>query len=80
MRHFDMPHPLVTLSGLAVLGGLVALQIANFPLPVPYTDVCTVLFLLVFLQISRRSARKMRERRIQKLEALRGKPVLHLND
>jgi hypothetical protein len=79
MRHFDMPHPLVTLSGLAVLGGLVALRIANFRLPVFY-DVCTVVFLLVFVQISRRSARKMRERRIQKLEALRGKPVLHLND
>jgi membrane protein implicated in regulation of membrane protease activity len=79
-RRFAAPHPLVMLVGIAVLAVLAWLRFALGFLSGSNFIIAVVLFLFVFTRVSRRSARKMRERHQRELEELRGKPILHLND
>ncbi len=77
---FAAPHPLVLIVGVVGLGVLVWLRFAVGLLSSGTFVIVAVLFVFVFSRVSRRSARKMRERHLRRLEEMRGRPVLHLND
>ena len=77
MKSFNMPHPLVSLSGIAIIGLLLYLSSAfHFHLP----NAFLVALVIAFAMVGRWSARREKEKRLRKLEELRHTPVLHLNE
>ncbi len=77
---FDAPHPAVTIGGIAVLAILALMRFRWGLLSGDAFLIMVVVYMMAFTTLSRRSARRMRERRRRKLDEMRGKPVLHLND
>ena len=79
-RRFLAPHPLVTLSGIAVAVAVFLFgRATRFQPPYAYI-VFTIVFAVGFSAISRRSARRQSLRRDREMEELRRKPVLGLDD
>ncbi len=77
---FDTPHPLVMLGGIAVLALLALMRFKWGLISGDTFIIMVVVYMMAFTTLSRRSARRMRARRLRTLEEMRGKPVLHLND
>lgn len=74
-----LPHPLVTVTGL-----IIALVIFRIGSAMDYAGRLRYLpiaigFVIVFAFISRRSARRQHQRRLQELEKLRNEPVWGLD-
>ncbi len=80
VRFFRMPHPYVTLTGLLACVAVALVGFRTDWQPSWFYAVFFVAFLCVFPMVSRRSARRERERRAQMLERKRHEKVLHLDD
>ena len=76
----DVPHPLVTLTGVLIAFSLIAIAVKTTLLPRSTMIIIAISFAVVFRWVSRWSARSMRERRERELEQLRTTPIFHLND
>jgi Flp pilus assembly protein TadB len=75
-----MPHPYVIVTGLLVCAAVAVLGFRTAWQPEWFYAVFFVAFAFFFPMISRRSARRERERRTQMLEQKRHEKVLHLDD
>ena len=79
MRQMDAPHPAVTVIGLLVIAGLLVIGFRT-DFRSPLMSVASIAVTVLFTAVCHHSARQMRRRREQTLEAMRHQPVLHLND
>ncbi len=79
-RNVDLPHPLLVIGAVIVLGGLFLYVLRSGHRVSTLEAILLVIFVLVFSRLSRWSARKRKEKRLRELEELRRKPVLGINE
>ena len=79
-RTRDLPHPLLVICAVLVLGGLLLYVLRSGHQVSTLQAILLVIFVLVFSRVSRWSARKRKEKRLREIEELRRTPVLRINE